>query len=99
MSVSAEDSAVAVEERNALLLAFDGLREDDRSVLIFRYVFDLSETEMAEALACSPGRVKSRLSRALARLWSDLRRVAPLWAISPALGPLLGRTLTPAQRR
>jgi RNA polymerase sigma factor (sigma-70 family) len=95
-SASAEESAVAVEERNSLLLALDALREDDRSILIFRYVFDLSEAEMAEALACSPGTVKSRLSRALARLRSDLSRVAPLLAVSPALGLLLGRTLTPA---
>jgi DNA-directed RNA polymerase specialized sigma24 family protein len=34
----------------------------------YRYFVGLSEAEMAQALGCARGTVKSRLSRALARL-------------------------------
>jgi DNA-directed RNA polymerase specialized sigma24 family protein len=41
-------------------------------VIAYRYLFDLSEAEMADTLGVQPGTVKSRLSRALARLRSEL---------------------------
>jgi RNA polymerase sigma-70 factor (ECF subfamily) len=44
------------------------LRPEDRLIIAYRYWFDLSESEMADALGCARGTVKSRLSRALARL-------------------------------
>jgi RNA polymerase sigma-70 factor (ECF subfamily) len=44
------------------------MREEDRLVIAYRYFFDLSEIEMAEALGVARGTVKSRLSRAIARL-------------------------------
>jgi len=93
MALSAENTALANEQRRALLEALDGLRDDDRTVLMLRYVFDLNEAEMAVALACSPGTVKSRLSRALSRLRGDLNRVAPLLAVSPSIGMLVGQAL------
>jgi RNA polymerase sigma factor (sigma-70 family) len=100
---SAEESAVTNEQRSALLTALDGLREDDRAVLMYRYVFDLNEAEMAEALGCSPGTVKSRLSRSLSRLRKDLTRVAPLLFVTPDFHTLVGQTLsgaaTPASSR
>ena len=37
-------------------------------VIGYRYFLQLSEAEMAAALGCAPGTVKSRLSRALTRL-------------------------------
>ena len=40
-------------------------------VIAYRYFFDLSEAEMADALGVARGTVKSRLSRALARLPRD----------------------------
>jgi RNA polymerase sigma-70 factor (ECF subfamily) len=45
-----------------------GLSDDDRLVLGYRYFLDLGEAEMAEVLGIPRGTVKSRLSRALARL-------------------------------
>ena len=39
-----------------------------RAVLVLRYYADLSEAETAELLRVSPGTVKSRTSRAMARL-------------------------------
>ena len=41
----------------------------------------MSEAEMAQALDCAPGTVKSRLSRAMARLRESLSRAAPLVVI------------------
>ena len=65
---SPEDTAVAGEERARLLAALEGLPDDARLVLACRYLLDLSETETAAALGVRPGTVKSRTSRALARL-------------------------------
>ena len=48
------------------------LREEDRLVIAYRYFLDLSESEMADALGCAKGTVKSRLSRALKRLRHEL---------------------------
>jgi RNA polymerase sigma factor (sigma-70 family) len=65
---SPEDAAEAGEFRSTIVAAMRRLREDDRLILAYRLFFDLSEAEMAEALDCPRGTVKSRLSRALTRL-------------------------------
>ena len=65
---SPESAALAHELRAELVGALNRLRRDDRLVIAYRYFFDLSEAEMAEALGCARGTVKSRLSRALRRL-------------------------------
>lgn len=63
------EAAVLVHERRlALLEALGRLREDDRLVIGYRILLDLSEAETAEALRTPRGTVKSRLSRALGRL-------------------------------
>jgi RNA polymerase sigma factor (sigma-70 family) len=72
---SPEASVLAREPAEELLRAVNALRERDRVVIILRYFLDLSETEMAQVLACSRGTVKSRLSRALERLRRDLHAV------------------------
>jgi RNA polymerase sigma-70 factor (ECF subfamily) len=71
-----EAVALAGERRAALLQALDGLREEDRLIIAYRYFLDLAETEMAEMLGCPRGTVKSRLSRALARLRTVLAHQA-----------------------
>ncbi len=57
--------------------ALGRLREEDRLIIAYRYFFDLSEAEMATALDCARGTVKSRLSRALGRLRAVLRATNP----------------------
>jgi len=70
---AAPDVAVLSAERRAELLgALSRLREDDQLVLGCRYLLDLSERETAHALGCRPGTVKSRTSRALERLRTEL---------------------------
>lgn len=67
-AASPEDAALAAETRRTVLEALDRLREDDRLVIAYRYFLDLSEAEMADTLGVARGTVKSRLSRAMARL-------------------------------
>jgi len=65
---SPEAAAEADEFRSTLLETLGRLRDDDRLILAYRLFFDFSEADMAEALRVPKGTVKSRLSRALARL-------------------------------
>lgn len=65
---SPEEAAVRSERRDAVLRALGSLRDEDRLVIAYRYFFEMGEAEMAEALGVARGTVKSRLSRALARL-------------------------------
>ena len=60
-------------------LLFDGLADAvarlpfrQRAVIVLRYYADLSETEIARALDCRPGTVKSLGSRALAELSTEV---------------------------
>ena len=65
---SPEAAVLAAERRARLLSAVSGLRDEDRQVIGYRYLLDLSEADAAAALNWPRGTVKSRLSRALARL-------------------------------
>jgi RNA polymerase sigma-70 factor (ECF subfamily) len=67
-ALSPEGAALATERRERVLAALREMREEDRLVIAYRYFFDLSEAEMADALDVARGTVKSRLSRAIARL-------------------------------
>jgi len=69
---SPEAAALAGEQRRLLLAAVSRLAEPDRQVIACRYFLELSEAEMAAALGCRRGTVKSRLSRALGRLRAAL---------------------------
>jgi RNA polymerase sigma factor (sigma-70 family) len=71
---SPESAAFEQEDRRTLLAALERLRATDRAVIAYRYFFDMSEADMATALGCAPGTVKSRLSRALSRLRKVLER-------------------------
>ncbi|MEA2623280.1 MAG: hypothetical protein QOH61_2190 [Chloroflexota bacterium] len=69
---SVEAAVLAREASVGLAAAVAALGEDDRLVISYRYFFELSETEMADALGIPRGTVKSRLSRAMARLRTSL---------------------------
>jgi RNA polymerase sigma factor (sigma-70 family) len=69
---SPEAALLAGERRAALLAAMARLSERDRTVIACRYLLELSEAETAAALDVRPGTVKSRLSRALARLREEV---------------------------
>jgi RNA polymerase sigma-70 factor (ECF subfamily) len=73
---SPEAAALAQEQSRELVAAINELRTEDRLVIAYRFWFDLSEGEMAEALGCPRGTVKSRLSRALRRLRGKVDRAA-----------------------
>ena len=57
--------------------AVEGLRDEDRQVTHLRYFLSLSVEETGAALALPAGTVKSRLSRALARLRHEVRSRHP----------------------
>ena len=67
-ALSPEGAALATERREVVLAALRRMRGDDRLVIAYRYFFDLSEAEMADALGVARGTVKSRLSRAIERM-------------------------------
>lgn len=69
---SPETAALDRDEAQALVRALERLHEPDRLVIAYRYLFELSEAEMADALGVRPGTVKSRLSRAMGRLRTEL---------------------------
>jgi RNA polymerase sigma factor (sigma-70 family) len=69
---SPEAALLSRERRAELLAAVDRLPERDRIVIACRYFAELSEAETAGALGVRRGTVKSRLSRALDRLRSEL---------------------------
>lgn len=67
-----EDAALASVRDEALLAAVARLGERDRRVIALRWFADLSEAETASVLRVPVGTVKSRTSRALARLQAEL---------------------------
>jgi RNA polymerase sigma-70 factor, ECF subfamily len=72
-AVPSPEAALLDSERRAeLLAALSRLPERDRLAIACRYFLELSEAEMAAALMCRRGTVKSRLSRALARLRKEV---------------------------
>ena len=63
--ISPEAAAIESERRELMLAALGRLEPKHRAALVLRYYHSFSEAEMAEALHCSRGTVKSRLHYAL----------------------------------
>jgi RNA polymerase sigma-70 factor (sigma-E family) len=62
------DHTELTDRRDELWSALQALPPRMRAVLVLRYFEDLSEAQVADALGCSTGSVKSQASRGLARL-------------------------------
>lgn len=71
-SATPEEAGVGEDDRRRLAAAVSALPDRDREAIALRWFAGLSEAEMAVALGCRPGTVKSRLSRALDRLRTAL---------------------------
>jgi RNA polymerase sigma factor (sigma-70 family) len=69
-----EEVVVGDAERRMVVNAMSRLAAPDRLVIALRHFEQLSEAEMADVLDCPAGTVKSRLSRAMARLRTELAR-------------------------
>ena len=63
----------AIDTHDELLRALATLPPRQRTVLVLRYFLDLPEAEVAAAMKCSLGTVKSTAARGLARLEPTLR--------------------------
>jgi RNA polymerase sigma-70 factor (sigma-E family) len=70
LAISSETGLV--DDRQALLAALAALSKRQRAVIVLRYAWDMSETQVAEALGCSVGTVKTQASRGLTRLRAQL---------------------------
>jgi RNA polymerase sigma factor (sigma-70 family) len=73
---SPEAVAVGLDERRRLLAMVNALAEEDRGVIACRFFLQLNVEETAAALGIAEGTVKSRLSRALARLRTRVEEMA-----------------------
>jgi RNA polymerase sigma-70 factor (sigma-E family) len=71
--VGTGDATVSLEARE-LLDALDGLTPPQRIALVLRYYDGRSEAEIADALDCPVGTVKSHLHRGLAQLREVVER-------------------------
>src|SRR2546421_3053683 len=76
---SPEAVAIAADERRRLLAMVNALSDEDRLVIASRYFLQLSGEETAAALGIAEGTVKSRLSRALARLKARVEEATHAW--------------------
>ncbi|HTJ36854.1 MAG TPA: SigE family RNA polymerase sigma factor [Dactylosporangium sp.] len=72
-------SASDTDRRLSVLSLLGALPPRRRAVLVLRYFCDLSVEEVAEAMGCSEGTVKSQTARALESLRASLGKEEPLW--------------------
>jgi RNA polymerase sigma-70 factor (sigma-E family) len=73
---SAEQGAMALLERTAVIAALRELPERQREALVLRYYADLSEAQIASAMGISRGAVKSHTARGMSALRTTLEREA-----------------------
>ena len=70
-----EELALTEEIRDAVNLAVEGLCEEQRIAIILRELRGLSYSQMAAAMSCPVGTVRSRVFRAREAIDHRLRRV------------------------
>jgi RNA polymerase sigma factor (sigma-70 family) len=69
---SVDELVIEADEGSRVVAALQGLEPLDREMLALRFLAGLTEKESAEALGIAPGTVKSRTSRALGRMRTQL---------------------------
>jgi RNA polymerase sigma-70 factor (sigma-E family) len=73
---SAEQDAITLLERSAVISALRALPDRQRQALVLRYYADLPEAQIAEMMGISKGAVKSHTARGMAALRAVLERTA-----------------------
>jgi RNA polymerase sigma-70 factor (sigma-E family) len=71
---SAEQGAIALLERSAVVAALQTLPPRQREVLVLRYYGDMSEAQIAAIMGITRGAVKSHANRAMTALRTVLER-------------------------
>jgi RNA polymerase sigma-70 factor (sigma-E family) len=71
---SAEQGAIALLERSAVIAALRELPDRQREAIVLRYYADLSEAQIAEAMGISRGAVKSHTARGMSSLRASLEQ-------------------------
>jgi RNA polymerase sigma-70 factor (ECF subfamily) len=74
---SPEDRAAHSQMAGALWQTMKSLERGQREVVVLRYYLEMPVAECAQVLGVAPGTVKSRLSRALAKLEKQISREYP----------------------
>jgi RNA polymerase sigma-70 factor (sigma-E family) len=73
---SAEQGAITLLERSAVISALRALPDRQRQALVLRYYADLSEAQIAENMGISKGAVKSHTARGMSSLRAVLEETA-----------------------
>ena len=71
---SADEDAISLLERSAVITALRGLPDRQRQALVLRYYADMSEAQIAEMMDISKGAVKTHTARGLASLRAVLEQ-------------------------
>ena len=79
--VAGDSAEMPVLDRSLLWPLVCALPDRQRAVIVLRYYEDLSEAQIAEALGCAPGTVKSQASSGIAAL----RRAAAAVGVGEAV--------------
>ncbi len=87
LTEAAPDHAEAHSTRADLHARLSGLPPRQRACVVLRYYEDLADAEIAEALGCSVGTVRSNISRALAALRIDFVATDPAEPTTIRLSP------------
>ncbi len=72
----AEQGAMPLRERSAVITALRGLPDRQRQALVLRYYADMSEAQIAEMMGISKGAVKSHTARGMSSLRTVLEQTA-----------------------
>jgi RNA polymerase sigma-70 factor (sigma-E family) len=73
---SAEQGAINLLERSAVISALRALPDRQRQALVLRYYADLSEAQIAEMMGISKGAVKTHTARGMSSLRAVLEKTA-----------------------